>query len=411
MTPKDQARLLEGLRPGLSVFVQGGSGEPLGLISALQKDPDRARGVRFTAPLISGINSFDYASLHSDAQLNTFMASDAWRASSEAGRTAVIPLSYSQIARQIEAQAVDLAILHVTPPDAEGRCSFGVSADFGPLAWRKAQRRIGIVNSAMARPPRSEFVPFAALDLVIDDDSPLIVRDEVASKGVLDLIASHVASLVSDGAALQTGVGGAPAAALALLKDRRGLTIRSGMVTEGYRILSDAGALAPNEENVAGIAYGSTDFYAWLAQKDLTAFASVKRTHGAVALAQTPYFTAINSALEVDLFGQANLEWRGGRQVSGVGGAPDFARGAAESKGGLSIIAMPASVKTVSKIVPRLGAPTISLSRNDVDVVVTEYGIARLRGKSPDERAEALIAISEPQHRSALSDGWRDLKR
>jgi acyl-CoA hydrolase len=357
-------------------------------------DPDRAAGVRFTAPLISGVNSFDYAGLHPQAGLTVFMASDALRHSTEAGRTEIIPLCYSQIARFCASQAFDVAILQVTPPNPQGLCSFGVS-----------------VNTAMARPPRSETIPFDALDLVIEDDSPLITPSDATPNPLLDRIAARVASLVPDGAALQTGVGGAPAAVLPLLKDRRGLVIRSGMVTEGYKSLFDAGALAGNDRHCAGIAYGSTDFYTWLAQSDLTAFAAVNRTHGAVPLAQTPCFTAINSALEVDLWGQANLEWRGGRQVSGVGGAPDFTRGAAASEDGCSIIAMAASAKTASKIVPRLQTPTVSLSRTDVDVVVTEHGVARLRGLGPEEKAEALIAIADPAHRGALRDGWIDLRR
>jgi acyl-CoA hydrolase len=411
MTPADQARLLSELRPGLSVFVQGATGEPQGLIAALQSDPERARGVAFTAPLIPGINSFDYAGLHPEAELTTFMAAESLRASIDAGRARIIPLCYSQIAKTVAAAAYDVAVLQLTPPDANGRCSFGVSSDFGPLAWRRAGRRIGIINPAMARPPRSETVAFSALDLTVEDDSPLIATDEPAPSPVLTAIAAHVASLIPDGAALQTGVGGAPAATLAQLTDRRDLVIRSGMITEGYRTLAKAGALARSNQHITGIAYGSADFYAWLRDTDLTAFASVKHTHGAAELGETPSFMAINSALEVDLFGQANLEWRGGRAISGVGGAPDFARGAAASQGGRSIIAMPSTAKAVSRITARLTSATVSLARTDVDTVVTEHGIAELRGKTLDERAEALIAIADAAHRGALTDAWRDLRR
>ena len=135
------------------------------------------------------------------------------------------------------------------------------------------------------------------------------------------------------------------------------------------------------------------------------------RTHGAAELAGTPRLMAINSALEVDLFGQANLEWRSGRQVSGVGGAPDFARGAMASAGGRSIIALPATAGGASRIVARLTAPTVSLARHETDVIVTEHGVAELRGKTVGERAEALIAIAAPEHRGALQDAWREIRR
>ena len=410
MTPKDQKQLLDELRPGLSVFVQGATGEPQGFIAALRADPERARGVRFTACLIPGINRFDYASVHPESSMTTFMASDAWADTVRDGRTRLVPLCYSESASQIAATAFDLAIFQVTPPDADGVCSFGVSADFPPLVWRKAKRRVAVVNASMPRPPRSETIPIEALDLVVEDDAPPFGAPDAAPSPALLSISKRVAELVPDGAAIQTGIGAAPAAMLQALKNHRNLVIRSGMVTEGYRTLADAGAFAPNREHQTGIAYGTADFYAWVAEADLCAFAPATRTHGAAVLAQTSRFTAINSALEVDLFGQANLEWRGGRQVSGVGGAPDFAKGALSSEGGQSIIALPATAGGISRIAARLSAPAASLARHQTDVIVTEHGVARLRGKPASERAEALIAIAAPEHRSALLDAWRDLK-
>jgi acyl-CoA hydrolase len=411
MKPNDQTRLLGELRPGLSVFVQGATGEPQGLIAALKSDPDRARGVCFTAPLIPGINRFDYAALHEEASMTAFMASDAWAQTVRDGRTRLVPLSYSQTAAAIDASTFDLAVFQVTPPDADGLCSFGVSGDFPPLAWRRAKRRAGVFNPALPRPPRAETIPFDALDLALEDDAPLLAAPETPPSAALVAIAERVAALVPDGAAIQTGVGAAPAAILAALKHHRNLVIRSGLITQGYRVLSEAGAFAPNTEHVAGVAYAAADLYAWLAQADLCAFASVTRTHEVAALAATQAFTAINSALEVDLYGQANLEWRSGRQVSGVGGAPDFARAAMASRGGRSIIALPATAGAFSRIVARLTTPTVSLARHETDVIVTEHGVARLRGKTADERAEALIAIAAPEHRGTLTEAWRDLSR
>ncbi len=410
MTPQDQTHLLDELRPGLSVFVQGATGESQGFLAALQADPERARGVSFTACLIPGINRFDYAALHPEARLTTFMASEAWAETTADGRTRVVPLPYAQTAAEIAGAAFDLAVMQVTPPDAEGLCSFGIGGDFPPLAWRRARRRVGIVNANLPRPPRAETIAFDVFDLIVEDDAPLLAAPDAQPSPVLQAIAVLVAALIPDGAAIQTGVGAAPAAILAALKDHKGLRIRSGMVTAGYRVLSQAGALAPNDQHQTGIAHGSADLYAWLAETDLCAFASVARTHGACALASTEGFVAVNSALEVDLFGQANLEWRGGRQVSGVGGAPDFAHGAMASRGGMSIIALPAIAGGASRIVSHLSAPSVSLARHETDVIVTEHGVAQLRGKTLEERAEALIAIAAPEHREALSEAWRALR-
>jgi acyl-CoA hydrolase len=411
MTPESRSRLLDELKPGRTVFVQGAIGESPSLIRALQAEPERARGVHFTACLIPGINRFDYGSMHPEARLTTFMASDAWRSSIADGRTRIVPYCYSQTAAAISNSVFDLAVFQVTPPDAQGLCSFGISGDFPPLAWRNAKRRIGIVNSAMPRPHRGETIPFERLDLAIEDDTALTEASSAPPSAALETISAKIAALVPDGAAIQTGIGAAPAAILSALKNHKNLRIRSGMVTEGYLMLAEAGALAANDAHHAGFAYGSAAFYTWLGENDLCAFASVTRTHGAVPLAETPGFVAINSALEIDLFGQANLEWRGTRQISGVGGAPDFARGAMAAKDGMSIIALPSTAADKSRIVPRLNGPTVSLARNETDVIVTEHGVARLRDKTMDERADALIAIAAPQHRGALHEAWRGFRR
>jgi acyl-CoA hydrolase len=178
------------------------------------------------------------------------------------------------------------------------------------------------------------------------------------------------------------------------------------------QILAEAGALDPDGEHVTGLALGSAAFYRFLVESDLIAFADTRMTHGAAALSTVDRFTSINSALEIDLFGQANIEWRGERLVSGVGGAPDFVRAARRSPGGRSIIALASTAGggKIARIVPRLASPTVSISRSDVDTVVTEFGVAALADRSMDERAEALIAIAHPDHRAALADDWGRLR-
>jgi acyl-CoA hydrolase len=216
-----------------------------------------------------------------------------------------------------------------------------------------------------------------------------------------------VVELIPDGAALQTGIGGAPAAVYEQLVHHKNLTIRSGMITPGFRTLAESGALA-GRGHITGLALGPADFYRYLADNDVVAFADARITHGPKSLAAIDRFVSIGSALEVDLFGQVNLEWRGDRMVSGVGGAPDFIRAASRSPGGRAIIALPSTADRgkLSRIVPRLASPTASISRGDIDTVVTEFGVARLGGLTLDRRAEALIAIAHPAHQRALEEAW-----
>lgn len=408
----DVARVLAEFRPGLTVYLQGGGGEPLALQSILKASPDALDRVSITSCLLPGINSFDYAALHPEARLTVFMLPPALRASFEAGRVIVRPMAYSQIAQALGiGLAPDLAIVQVTPPDADGLCSFGPCTDFGPLVWSRANRRLAFINSALPRLRSGPTIPFAALDVIVESHGLFIAGADAPASPEQTRIAEIIAGLAPDGAAIQTGIGGAPAAAVARLADHRRLVIRSGMVTQGYRHLAEAGALDPDADHVTGLAYGPTAFMAWAAAR-LT-FADATVTHGADALACVPRLFAINSALEIDLFGQANIEWREGRLVSGLGGAPDFARAARRSPGGRAILALPATANggKVSRIVPRLKTPTVSIPRDDIDLVVTEHGVADLRGGSIDERAGSLVAIAAPDHRRWLAEAWIEVRR
>ncbi len=403
--------LLGALRPGLKVYVQGGTGEPLVLRALLTASPETLDGVSITACFLPGMNDFDYAALNASARVATFLLPPAFRASFEAGRVSVTPMAYSQIAAVMrDGPAPDLAILQVTPPDAAGHCSLGPCADFAPLVWPRAGRIAAFINPSLPRARRGPTIPYAAIDVAIEADGPFITAVEAAPAADQLAIAAIIAGLVPDGAAIQTGIGGAPAAAVARLTDRRGLVVRSGMVTEGYRSLADAGALAETG-HVTGLALGSADFMAWACQAFAMADAHV--THGPASLARIDRLWALNSALEVDLLGQANVEWQAGRLVSGLGGASDFARAAKRSPGGRGVLALPATARggTISRIVPRITAPSVSIPRDDTDLVITEHGVADLRGASLEARAASLIAIAAPEHREGLDRAWAEMKR
>lgn len=406
--------LIDEFRPGASVYLPGASGEILALAEALANVPERADSVHFTSCLVPGINeSLDYAGLTENTRATTFMLPGVMAPSLAARQVSLLPLTYHGAARHIAAQAFDVALAHVAPPDAQGRCSLGIASDFATLAWRNAKRRVLVVNPDMPRQPRALSIAADEADVLVTIEGAIVEQHERPAGAPADAIAANIAALVPDGAHVQAGIGGAPGAIWPLLAGHRGLVLRSGLVTPGFRTLADAGALAPDGDHMAGIALGPPDFYAWLAETDLVRFGSTLETHGFAGLAILPRLVSINGALEVDLFGQVNVEWRGSRFAGGVGGGPDFMRAAQASEGGRSIIALPTSAKggSFSRIVCRLDRPSTSIARSDIDTIVTEHGVAELRDKGLDERSEALIAIAAPRFRDALARDWETLRR
>ena len=351
--------VLDWLKPGSKVFFQGGPGECQALIALLKANPGATEGVELWSCLIPGINTFDYGSLPDGPTLVTFMASPTLAPSIATGRTRIDAMSYSEIGVTLGQASFDLAILHVAPPDAEGLCSFGVSAEVGRIVSPSAKQCIAFIN---ARMPNVAGDALAAddIDLAIEIDEPLLAATAPSRSAAADALARYAAALVPEYATIQSGIGEAPGAIVAALTDHRRLRIHSGLVTPEYRLLAKSGALDPDRYHVAGIAWGDADFYDWLPDSEIT-FRSVRETHFHERLAAIPNFVSIGSALEVDLEGAINLEWLGERRVSSVGGAPDFMRGAAASPGGRSIIALP-STDPVGRI-PHSAATAVAIDR------------------------------------------------
>jgi acyl-CoA hydrolase len=401
-------------RPRRTIYVPGSAGESLALAQALRDEPERAAGVRFLSCLVPGMNeTLDYAGLTPTTRCTTFMLPACMRASLACGQVELIPRTYWGAAQHLAGTRCDVAIAHVAPPDDNGMCSLGIASDFAPLVWPQAAVKILLVNPAMPRMPHAPALSVGDADRVVTMEGPLVEAPmPPATSGEINAIAAHVAALVPDGARLQTGIGGAPGVVWRHLEGRRGLILRSGMANDWLCDLAHAGALAEGADHVAGVAYGSSGFYGELARSGLVRFTHTLETHSLPALIGVPRLTSINGALEVDLFGQVNVEWQGMFLSGGVGGGPDFMRAATFSPGGRSIIALPATARkgTVSRIVARLDKPTVGIARSDIDTVVTEHGVAALRDKGMDQRADALIAIADPQFRDRLAQDWRALR-
>jgi acyl-CoA hydrolase len=329
------------------------------------------------------------------------MASSSLEPSIRSGRARIDAIPYSEIAARLAGTNFDLAILHTAQPDTNSLCSFGIACEAPGIVWPRSKHRVAYVNARMPRMAESEGIPADQIDLAVSIDEPLLSPlESPKASPALDQIARYAARLVPDGAVIQSGIGEAPAAVIAALKDHHGLCIHSGIITPEYRQLAEAGALDAAAAHVTGIAWGPADFYDWLATAGF-AFRSVFETHDYKALGQRSKFTSIGSALEVDLAGAINLEWAGDRRVSSVGGAPDYVQAASASPGGRSIIALPSTARSgASRIVARLAHASIPASL--ADTVVTEHGVAELKGLSAMARAKRLISIAAPEHRDTL---------
>ncbi len=393
------------------LYVGGCSGEPAGLAEVLQAEPHLASGLTLLGAWVPGINRIDWASLAPDVRAETIFLSPDLRRSCEAGRTAILPLAYTQAWSWLQATPLDGGVLVVSPPDSDGRVSLGVSPDFGPaIAARPDVPLLGLVNPNMPAPPHSVRLPVTRFAALAQDDTPLTEIAEAALPPAFAGIAAQAAGLLAPGDTLQFGLGNVQQAVLAALGGQRGFAIHSGMISAPVLGLLDAD---PDLAITTGVAVGTPDVYARLARDPRIRFRPVCETHGLAALAAIPRFTAINSVIEVDLFGQANAEFIRGRQVSGTGGLVDFLRGAAASPGGRAITALASTAQggQVSRITARLGPGAVSVARADMDIVVTEHGIAHLGGKSLDARAEALIAIADPAHRGPLAASWDEMRQ
>ncbi len=402
-----RARLPERAR----LYVGGCSGEPLGLAEAFREAPDLAAGLTFVGQWVPGLNATDWASLGPGAEAETTFLAPALRPSFEAGRTRILPMTYFQSWDWLCHTPLDGAVLVVSPPDTEGNVSLGVSPDFGPALLARTDLPIlGLINPGMPAPRHSVKAPLSRFALIAEDAHPLVHVPPAPLASAFEGIAAHVAAIVPDGAALQFGIGNVQQAVLTALAGRRGLSVWSGIVSDPVLGMLDADPALPI---TTGVAVGTEALYRRLADEPRVRFLPVCETHSPSRLAALRRFIAINSVLEVDLFGQANAEFIRGRQVSGTGGLTDFLRGARLSPGGTGITALVSTAAggAVSRIVPRLAPDATSVTRADMDVVITEHGRAHLRGLDLDARAHALIAIAGPAHRDTLANAWDDMRR
>jgi acyl-CoA hydrolase len=399
---------------GEVVFIAGASGEAVGLTSVLADADAHVADAKFITTFLPGINTRCVARPGRASRVAAFFMQPSLHEASREGRVDFLPISFLGAQRYLTDQAtrIDTAIIQVSLPDRQGRCSLGPAVEFFPSIMSHVTRLFGVVNNLVPRLPGSVSVPLESFECIAYSSAPIATYDVGEPSPASELIVRHLAALIPSGATLQVGLGKIPAHLLLALRKHRRLSLHSGMISDSALQLAAAGALRENRQIRVALALGSPELYRNLAGLRDLSFAEVAYTHAPEILAKVGHFYAINSAIEVDLLGQVNSEMLNGHYISGPGGLPDFARAAHLDPNGLSIIALNATDRsaTRSRIVAhfRPGTP-VSVAQHDIDAVVTEFGVAMLRGQPVDERARRLIAVAAPSHRASLERAVKDI--
>jgi acyl-CoA hydrolase/GNAT superfamily N-acetyltransferase len=328
------------------------------------------------------------------------------------------PVSLSQVPRLFRSGLVpiDVALIQTSLPDGHGYMSLGVSVDIVKGAVEQASLVIAQVNANMPRTHGHGFVHVDDVDFLVPHDEPLLEYSNVAESDVAQKLGQYVARLVQDGDTIQVGYGSLPNAIMANLKDKRHLGVHTELFSDGLAELMRLGVVdnsvktIERGKTVAAFCMGSRSTYEYIHDNPAVEFCTIDYTNDPMVIAQNRNMTAINSALEIDLTGQATADSLGKTFFSGIGGQADFMRGAVLAEGGRTILALGSTAENgaISRIVPFLkeGAG-VTLNRCDTQYVVTEYGIAYLRGKNIRERAMELIAIAHPKFRPWLIEEAR----
>lgn len=348
-----------------------------------------------------------------------FFAGKTTRGLINEGRADYVPMFLSEIPKLFrrKEQRIDTALVQVSTPDQHGNCSLGISVEATAAACDVATRIIAHVNPNMPRTHGDSFINIRDIDYAYVEETPLITLQNRDMSATEQRIGEIVASRINDGDCLQMGIGAIPDAALTFMTDRRDLGVHTEMFSDGVLDLIEAGVINNSNKKIArgrtvtGFTMGSERLYRFVDDNPEVTFLDIEFVNNPVVIAKNPQVTSINSAIQIDLTGQVCADSMGHKIYSGVGGQVDFVLGASFSEHGKSIIAIPSTAKkgAFSRLVPALerGAGVVT-TRALVDYVVTEYGIAELRGRSIAERARDLINIAHPDFREELSREARD---
>ncbi len=395
------------IRPGETICWGQGCGEPTALTSRLMEQRAQIGGV--SAFVGIGLGDVVDAAHTDHVRFSSFCGTGTNRKLAATGAFDILPVHYSDLPKTL-AGKVDVLLLQLSEHPYDGRLSLSCTSDYVEGLVKTARVVVAEINRQA--PFTSALVDADDVDVAVRTDRPVLTLARSTPSPVDQTVAANVASLVEDGATLQLGLGSLADCIADMLLDRRDLGLHSGLIGDGAMRLIQSGAITNAAKpldrglSVTGTLLGSKDLLDFAHLNPSIEVRPIAETHALSKLAALPRFTAINSALEVDLSGQANTEMAGGRYVGAIGGALDFLRGARESQGGIPILALPSTANVrgqlSSRIVTHLSGPA-TIGRADAGIVVTEYGTADLRGLSLLERLKRMIAIAHPVFRDSLS--------
>lgn len=417
LTPPEAVRCIQS---GQRVFVHGGAATPSVLLDAVVARASELRDVEFVHLHTEG------SAGHADPELsqsfrvaNLFVGSNM-RQRIDSERVDYVPCLLSEIPKLFRSQKrpIDVALLHLSPPDQHGYCTLGASVDVARAAFESAKVVVAQLNPRMPRVHGDGFIHISEIDYYVEVDVPLPEAKVSPAGPEAQAIGKHAAGLIEDGACLQIGIGSIPDAVLQELHNHQHLGIHSEMWSDGALALIKKGVVDNSRKSVhpgktvSGFVVGSREVYDFIHDNPSVIQLGTDYVNNPAIIARNSGVTAINSALEVDLTGQVCADSIGHRIISGVGGQMDFIRGATLSPGGKAIIALTSrSKKGFPRIVSSLrsGAGVVT-SRAQVQYVITEYGVADLFGLTLNERAKALIRVAHPEDRERLSREWREVR-
>jgi len=407
------AEALKKVQPGQRIFVGTGCAEPLELVTALTHRAYELPDTEIVHLLTFGDAPYAHRELTQYFRVNSFFIAENVRDIIQEGLGDYTPVFLSDIPRLFNSGKIplDVALIHISPPDVNGMCSFGVSVDIIPAAAANASLVIAQVNPNMPRTLGDCSIHVHDIDVLVPSEAPIIEVHPLEITDTVAQIAEYLSALVEDGSTIEVGIGRIPQALLRFLKDKKDLGMHTELISDSVIDLIESGVITCARKSldrgkiVASFAIGTRRLYDYIDNNPLFSFQPTEYVNDPFVIRQQEKMVAVNTALEVDLTGQICADSIGSKFFSGVGGQVDFNRGAAKSQGGKAIIALPSTAKdgTISRIKTYLspGAGVVT-TRAGVHYVVTEYGVAYLHGKSVQERALALISIAHPKFRADL---------
>ncbi|MBX7095118.1 MAG: 4-hydroxybutyrate CoA-transferase [Flavobacteriales bacterium] len=410
---------LSRIKNGDRVFVQGSAATPVSLLQTMAHMADQWNWLELVNISIMGDLDITRPEFENKFIFNSLFVSAPIRKTVNEGPSDYVPVFLSEIHRLFEKGylPLDVALIHVSPPDAHGYCSLGVSVDISRSAVRSAKTVIAQVNPNMPRTHGDGLIHVNDIHAMVwaEDELPIVdYRSGITS--CEQKIGEFCASIIEDRSTIQAGIGTIPDAVLMALKNHKDLGVHTEMFSNGVVDLMKRGVITNKFKKkykgriATAFAIGTRELYDFVDDNPVFAFLEAGYVNDERTIRANPRVVAINSALEIDLTGQVCSDSIGTYQYSGVGGQMDFIRGASFSEDGRPIIAMPSvTAKGVSKIVPVLKAGAgVVTTRAHVHYVITEYGVADLFGKNLRQRAEALLKISHPDHQEALDKEIRN---